>query len=636
MAFDAINTTDALFQAYPEMTVLLGAEDGTPPAEGDAFENVYCSLVVQSAGSRLDFANLTWALDEELQDREQPASFARMVQVELPDTEKTRLHLGDYISEGFRVDQDGEFLTATAQLRPYHFGVPVTGYRVWDAIDDNQKMIADHIVFNPTIDEKTVFNRSNKPRSEALGDGFSGYLWTHPELADSPVGEIYQGQTRNEWTLYEATQALCELLNPDQEFIKRPLTVDLDVLNDAPPLRNVTIEMGTYLPAALDKILIPLGYNHWIDYTQDQPQIVFFKIGEGEEKELLFPAVGTILDPAEANVNQLAVTNSIGDSFNQVIVYGDFQTAELTLPLYPGWPIASDTIAAEDLAKDGTQYPTHVNAWRLWIANEAGDIEPTLERLGQIPTVPDLGGVFTIATPHRRTLGEPLTYQNDAEIGDNKKQRQPIKVEYSINGGTTWLPTEEQNWTIKLCPDQIGVYFDGNEIPQELYDAGSSARVRVTGTVKGDYRVRGFALKQAHAVNARTNEQVLFLPEKFQHKWRQEDGPFASVLTGDADERADNTPAEDYAEKIRDQSHHAEIDCEFRLPGWHIEYKIGDLITKVAGRELAMDGATETSPTRRYVQIVERRFEMSRDGGPSTVLIVDRGVAPLTEAGGGK
>lgn len=628
MSFDAINTTDALFQQYDEMTVLLGPEAGTAPGPGDEFENVYCSLVVQSAGSRLDFANLTWRINESLENREQPASFARMVQVELPDVDDTRLHLGDYVSEGFRIDQGGEYLTATSQLRPYHFGVPVTGYRVWDAIDDVQRMIADHVVFNPTVDEKTVFNRSNKARSETLGDGFSGYLWTHPELADAAVGETYQGQTRNEWTLYEAVQALCELLNPDQEFIKRPLTVDLDVLNDAPPLRNVIIEMGTYLPAALDKILVPLGYNHWIDYTQPDPQIVFFKIGAGEEKELLFPATGSVLDPAEANVNQLAVTNSIGDALNEVTVYGDFEEAEITINLYPAWPSTADSIDEEDLAKDGSEYPSNVTAWRLWIANEAGDLDPATSRLGQTPTVPDFGDIFVIATPHRRVMGEPLTYQTQDDVGDNRQQRRPIFVEYSIDGGTTYLAAED-SWTIKLCPDQIGLYFDGKSIPSELYQAGSDARLRVTGTIKGDYRVRGYAAKQAWAVNARTNALVLFMPEKFQKRFRHTSGSFASLMTGAADTKDDGTEAEDYAEKIRDQNHYADVDCEFRLPGWHKEYKIGDLITKVAGREISLDSAPDTAPTQRYVQIVERRFEMSPTGGPSTVLIVDRGVVSV-------
>ena len=631
MAFDTINTTDAIFQAYEELTVLLGPETGLAPSPSDTFEGVYCSIVVQSAGSRIDYADLRWALDESLENRVQPASFARMVRVELPDVDSTLLHLGDYVSESFRIDQEGEYLTATSQLRPYHFGVPVTGYRVWDAIDSAERMIADNIVFNPTIDEKTVGNTSNKTRSD---DGFYSRLWTHPELADSTIGETYQGQVKFEWTLFDAVESLCELLNPDEEFIKRPAEVDLDVLDDAPPLRNVVIEMGTYLPAALDKMLIPLGYNHWIDYTQDKPQIVFFKIGEGEEKELKFPAVGSILDPGDANVNQLAVTNSIGDSFNKVTVFGDYETAEVTMPLFPGWPAESDAIDYADLAKDGAQYPTHVNAWRLWIANEAGDIDPAIERLGQTPVVPDLGTFFTIATPHRRTIGEPLTYQNDEEIGDNKKQRRPIRVEYSVDGGSTWQPTELQGWTIKLCPDQIGVYFDGHDVPQELYDAQSLARLRITGTVKGDYRVPGLAAKASYAVNARENEQVLLMPEKFQHKWRQTDGDFASKLTGDADEKFDQTEATTYAEKIRDQNHHAEIDCEFRLPGWHTEYKIGDLITKIAGREISLDAASPSSPVKRYVQIVERRFEMSQNGGPSTVLIVDRGIAPIQQPGG--
>ena len=629
MSTDVLNQDDSLFVTYEEFFVLLGAESGDPPTAGDTFENVYCSQVVQSAGgSRLDYANLQWQLTESLADREQPASFARMVQVELPDDDNTRLHLGDYVSEGFKIDQAGESLTATSQLRPYHFGVPVTGYRVWDPIDSNHKTIADHVVFNPTIDEQTVFNRSNKVRSEAGGDGFSGYLWAHPELADAADGQTYQGQTRNEWTLYEAVQALCELLNPDEEFIDRPITVDLDVLNDAPPVRNVTIEMGTYLPAALDKILIPLGYNHWIDYTQPKPQILFFKIGDGEEKELLYPEVDAVLNLAEANTNQIVVNNSIGDSFNEVTVYGDFEEAEITINLYPAWPSTADAIDEDSLGKDGSEYAANVTAWRMWIANEAGDLDPAVSRLGQTPTVPDFGDIFVIATPHRRVMGEPLTYQTQDDVADNRQQRRPIVVQYSTDSGSNWLAAED-SWTIKLCPDQIGIYFDGKAIPSELYQAGSSARVRVTGTIKGDYRVRGYAARQAWAVNARTNALVLFMPEKFQKRFRHTSGSYASLLTGASDTRDDGTEAADYAEKIRDQNHYAEIDCEFRLPGWHIEYKIGDLITKVAGREISVDGAPDTAPVRRYVQIVERRFELSREGGPSTVLIVDRGVVPV-------
>ena len=40
MGTDIINTTDALFVDYDEMTVLLGPAGGSPPGLADVFENV--------------------------------------------------------------------------------------------------------------------------------------------------------------------------------------------------------------------------------------------------------------------------------------------------------------------------------------------------------------------------------------------------------------------------------------------------------------------------------------------------------------------------------------------------------------------------------------------------------------------
>ena len=163
-------------------------------------------------------------------------------------------------------------------------------------------------------------------------------------------------------------------------------------------------------------------------------------------------------------------------------------------------------------------------------------------------------------------------------------------------------------------------------IPEELYDAGSAGRLRITGSVFADSRINSTATRNAWAVNGRTIEQVLVKPEKFQYRFRNIAGTYASVLTGSADTKDDSTPISDFAEAIRDQNQYAEVDCEFRLPGWHIEYQIGDLITKIAGREINLDAAPANAPVNRYAQIVERRFEMTASGGPATVLIVDRGV----------
>lgn len=636
---DAVNTSGDRYYAYPELIVYIGDTSGNAPdlpapaGAPDTFENAHCSTVVRSAGGkRLDFADLQLHLTETHENRTQPADFARMVDVRIPDTAETRFFRGDYVTENVGIEADTETLTASVQLRPYHFGEPVTGYTVWDASASAEATIVDDIYFNPTIDNETVFNRSNKTLTGATA--LFTRIWTHPETADTAPGETYQDQTRSEWSLQEAVQTMVELLNGSEDFIANPTSYA--VLSNTPAIRNVRIQLGERLPDILDRLLIPHGWNWFIDYEpDDKPELSIFKIGEGPEKELFFQSRGQTLDLSESNTNRLEITNSIGDSYNEAQVFGEREEAEVTLPLYAGWPADDDTFTAAELAKDGAEYEGHESAWRLYIANEAGDIDPAVARPGGTPAVPNLGSVFSTATPHRRVLGEPLTYQqgkdddytSGVEAGDERHVRRPIVLEYSTDGGTTWQ-FEEPTWTVKLCPDQIGIYFDGQDIPTELKNAGDNMRLRITGTVFGDARVGGLATKQAHAVNGREYRQVFALPEKFQKRWRQDSGPYRSALIdsgNDADERDDTTQAQSYAEQLRDQNHYAEVDGEYRLPGYHTSYyQIGDLLTKVAGREISLDAAPAGAPDPRYPQIMEIRVEVG-DDGPSTVLITDRG-----------
>ena len=83
---DVLNTAGSLAYQFPEMKVYIGSGDAAPPdSSPTVFTNVYCSRVVQSAsGSRLDYAELTWALTDHLINRTQPANFARMIDVRLP------------------------------------------------------------------------------------------------------------------------------------------------------------------------------------------------------------------------------------------------------------------------------------------------------------------------------------------------------------------------------------------------------------------------------------------------------------------------------------------------------------------------------------------------------------------------
>ena len=627
---DALNTTGAKVYVYPELKVYLGDSSGNAPPDvsPSVFSNVYCSRVVQSAsGSRMDYAELSWVLSFSLVNRTQPANFARMVDVRIPTTgTETKIHRGDYVRESFKIENDSEVLTAQSQWRPYHYGIALSSYFVLSDIPEpEQTQIFDDVVFNPIIDGKIKGNRSNL-LYENIGGLTDAYLWCHPECADTATGQTSIGQTRSLWTLADATMSICQLLNPFQLFCDNPtLEMVNEVLSDAPSLQNVTIPIGTRLHEALDMLLIPLGYNWYLNYnTTPMPVITIFKIGSGPQKELLFQAPGSSLNLENSNTNKFSVDTTIGDSFNQVKIIGDFDRYEVTLPLYAAWASSGDTLTAFDLRKDGSEYAAHQTTWRLFIANEAGDIDPTVSRFGQTPAMPDLTGTFTKYVPHRRVLEEPLTLAS----GTTQPQRFPQWLEYSVDSGTTWKPAEE-SWSYKLCPDQIGVYFDGMDIPQELYDAGNNWRLRITGTVAGDSRITATALKTNDAANMRVVEKVLAMPEKFVRRYRSTSGPYESKLNTSgsvADEQDDQTVMDAYAEAIRNQNHFAEVDCEFRLPGWHTYYEIGDVITKIAGREISLNAAPSGSSVQRYVQIVERRFEMGPDG-PSTVLVVDRGTA---------
>ena len=125
-----------------------------------------------------------------------------------------------------RLDPTEESLTAQSQMRPYHFGIPLIGYSVWHEPDNDVRTIVDDIVFNPTIDGRTQFNRSSKTQSESMGPETNEiHLWTHPEMADAWNSQVFNNQTRSEWTLKTAVLSLCSLLNDLETFIYNPCEI---------------------------------------------------------------------------------------------------------------------------------------------------------------------------------------------------------------------------------------------------------------------------------------------------------------------------------------------------------------------------------------------------------------------------
>ncbi|MEP3482756.1 MAG: hypothetical protein ABJZ55_26160 [Fuerstiella sp.] len=614
---DAINTSGARHFRYSRWITRLIQTDEAPTLPVPVTEIVTdfrAERVIQSAGSStLDSAQLNWNVSAPLINRVQATNFAWCVEVFLPNA-TSRLHLGDYVTETEAVNSGGEFLTAQSHLRKWHFGTAWIGQVWWDARTNAEVAVSEPPSFNPLIDGKILGNRSNRRRL----DTNEAFIWCHPEQLLTKEAQTYSGQTAQKWTLRQAVAAMCWEMNNSEKFIDNPNATSLAKLDDAPVLEDVRLSMDVSLPVALDRLLHPLGFNWHIDYDLPKCRIELFEVGKGMERELLFQAPREVLDLAKSNVNDYRIARQIGDAPNAVYALGDFERREITLPLFRGWQEADDSLSAADLKKSDTasQYKDKPLVWRQWVANEAGDYNGTR---AEITDPPDLSSVFANYVAHRREIEDPITFDGDA---DNKQRRQML-LEWSSDGGTTWELVPPSFGQPYVTPGQIGVLFTGDSPPSAMIDAGADAQLRITGTVQGNKRIQEYAQPTADAPNGRTNMLTLDVPSKFQSRKVQSSGPFASTLAGHeagADEQDDETEIKEFAEKVRDQNTCAELDCRFVLPGIHTTYKIGDLITKIKGREIDLNacGGSET----RYPQIIRREFSYSPS--PTTILTVDR------------
>ena len=628
MITDAINTDGKLAFTYPMWASRLSPDSNPPTKMDEVSKTLIPRVVMQSAGGQeLDSADLQWIISEPLTERTQPADFTKMVDVLLDNKTKDRMHLGDYVTENETVSADIEALAASSQLRPYHFGDPLAG-EVWlNPLTDTQETVKKPIEFNPNIDGVPIASMSDAERDDG-----NSKIWIHPHAAHTTRSQTYNTQTPSKWTLEEAIKAVCWHCNPDETIIRNP--TDFSSLTSAPDLEAVTIDRGQYMPAYLDGLLHPLGYNWFLDYgstagtdgatkfDKQKPQIRLFQKGVGTEKKLYHQAPGNDLDLSETNLAEYTIARHIGDMQNAVRVLGDYERREITIELYPAWPESQDTLTADELKKSetGSRYTQYPTVWRLWAANEDGglkDLRTTTQPAGDPP---DLTTVFTNYTPHRRRLEPPLTYQGES----GEKTRRDVFVETSNNGGG-WTPYAG---TVAILPDQIGILFSEDKPPPEAM--GDTARVRVTGTIAGDFRIEGEATRQSSAVNGRNVWLELDRPEKFVDRAVQTTGTWASELSGPADEQDDTAAITTYAEKLRDEAGHAEIDCEFKLPGIHLYYEIGDLLTTIEGRNVTLDQASSGAGTSVYVQVTKRTFRWDQNG-PVTVLTVDRGTKIVSE-----
>lgn len=645
----------------PWVRVASAADD--PPSSQDVSTVLRPVTISRFAGgAEIDVARFDFNFDEtgqRLQDAFQLQDWNRQVEIRNP-TEDAEfgydvLFWGETSTSQMMLDRRGETLVITAAVSPYLFGDIVEGQ---DQLDDVGKTMTVHadIVFNPLIDGKIEGNMS-----DSRDDDFDYRLFVSPESLRTDEAQEENDQEAEKWTLRMACKTMMFILNAGEDPIKNfiikdpqdetPLTQEeLDdpdrphsLFEDAPEIENVRIPRGTYLPAALDRLLIPNGYNWYLlpsiepqetdlgDAGDDenlsaQPKIVIYKQGSGFENPVFFQRIGKTLDLRRSNAPSINAEFDIADVANVVVGQGSFVEKEITIELKKTWEIDDDDLHTDELDYSNLESKYHnedkQNVWRLWVANEAGDWNGVRDTTVAL----SFENVFDNYVQRRRRFFPCMTF---ADLDD--RQRRPVFVEWAdgeevaaaaeddvdaAQKALVWKPVPPE-WGYQVLTEQLGVRFTGKEVPSELHRLGENALLRVTGTVVGDERLESLS-EAATSTNSREVKLFLNLSDRFHLRERQFEGPLRSRFSvealGDeanpksffsADVTDDLSDLQTFLDEMVEIERATIVTAEIKLETINHGYQIGDLVPRVHGRNLSFDRLVKEKATdpSRYMQI---------------------------------
>jgi len=598
-----------LARLYTAIVVRVGDEDGNAPTETD--ETIYVNLLSLEHGTGgRDLDRATFAVDLGAQnlrivDSQTEKEMNRQVEVYAisESGDNVPLFWGEFSQQDLRV-VDGEQVVITAAIQKQHFGSPIRGPEEYDKSDDSNTVVDKDIIFNPDIRGRIYGNQRTDPNNT------THYVFVDPDSAWTSTAETYIGATPAMWDVKTAVKALCRLANSAETLIDNPGSYD--ILDSAPALKNFRIKRGTYLTDALDMILEPHGYSWYVKLSIDSSgdltrTITIIEQGNGAEKQVYFQRPGEVLDNKKSNAPEITVKTSLTELANKVTVYGDFIRKEATLELKKGWAAAQDALTPDELQKkdeSGSQYETYPNAHRKWIFNEGGDYNDLRTETGSAPADLTVFGAGEYYVHKRRKIAPKLLTLNE-----KTDYRDPY-LEYYDNSLSAWKPVPPE-WGYEILEDEIGVYFDGNTPPSELWAQGTddidNMRLRLTCVIACDARIEYTAVRQDSSPNSRNIELYIDASDRFFNKQVDSGSTFFGVY--DALEEDDSTAIQTYAENLRDINDSANIEAAIVLFGIINSYQRGDLLTKVEGRNISFNRNSTYAATKKYLQITKVLFD---------------------------
>lgn len=612
----------ALSRAATKLVVWLGNSEGSAPSSVFESEELVPTRIERTAGGgRLNSMTLEYLLSkdqEHVVDKLSilPLSNNRQIEVrEVDSIGRVRrvLAWGKLAAQPIHIG-DTETVSFTVRIEKHHFGEPLGKTPWWNPITSAVVELDRPLIFNAEIDDKITLNRSDKEWT----DRNDAYVFFDSAAINTAAARTTHGQTPAKWRLFQAVHTLCWLCNPDETFIINPTRADCSIQlgeidADHERLKNLALESGKYLPELLDQLLEPFGCSWTIDIELDPDtdrstrRFRFFRRNFGTEKELFLQRPGETLDPVKSNVPDLNLNYDIANLANRIIGCTSRKQREGTWPLYFGWPVSEDSLDRENLTTLSATAKAHPHAGHKLVLNESGawtGLRP------EITATTDLTAVFDgdPTLPTCRKLKPCLSQVTDA--ASNQLESRGIWLEWLDPADATW---KKPKWSFSVLQLECGIWLE--TIPEELWtaiqDDPTTTGVRVTATIEGDTRLYATAERDDESPNFDDITLWLNLSDKFHDRQVHTSSIFYSDAAT-ADVTNDLIQLQAYVSQVRGLEDAAELSCSAILEGIdHPEYQIGDLITRVNGRNLEL---SRNNPglfvDKRYLQIVGITYDL--------------------------
>jgi len=528
-----------------------------------------------------------------------------------------------------------ESIKLISRLENAHFGRPTDFRRVYNRASESHEYIDHYITFNPDVKGGIIGNRNPNPGSRRDGiypvfvepasmktanaAAYHGVDWLDP----NDPANVFERAEQN-WNLIEAVLYLCGECNLGQTYIKNPTEDELGSIldSDRTILKNHIIRPGLHLPEALDQLLNPYGYHWRIDYKSlTERKIVVFQAGVGTEHPLLLQGVGSSLIPSQSNTLKVSLGYDASMAINQVRATGGFTELEHTWELKPAWSASFDDSTIDMLntgAPDWETRPIYHRIWRDWVLDEAGDYGR--EWAGMPANAPNplvsaafitaFGAAHSIVVPKRRKF-LPMLTRGDDNVPLGKVGGCVVEWFNPDEGeGGSWVPLDPnlEFFTCRLLEDECGIHFAGSVPPIFLMNLGTAARVRITATVQSDYRIAALETRKTTSVNPDVNEATLDVSSRFHGRLLHPESKYFGDVAGGtlrADTSDGRAALEDFVEAARLAFDRAQCSGTAVIAGIdYPEYKVGDLVPEVVGREVLFGLNHSASEERRFPQIM--------------------------------